>query len=198
MMEKVGMKFKDIAGVEMSEAEAVLLNSKIEQAAAAVEKVGSMEAKALASAAKITVWTKVFIAINVVAIVGLLVWDHYKEKQIADELHEAIAKVATARLYAQVAERQEMVHTDQMSSINMLLQAIQNDNKAVQDFVKQNFADTVTRALTAISDDNTYEMLVKVDADSQADTREDPCLCEMKKRKLEDAKKALPSRPVST
>lgn len=80
----------------------------------------------------------------------------------------------------------------------MLLQAIQNDNKAVQDFVKQNFADTVTRALTAISDDNTYEMLVKVDADSQADTREDPCLCEMKKRKLEDAKKALPSRPVST
>lgn len=69
MMEKVGMKFKDIAGVEMSEAEAVLLNSKIEQAAAAVEKVGSMEAKALASAAKITVWTKVFIAINVVAIV---------------------------------------------------------------------------------------------------------------------------------
>ncbi|KAK3377205.1 hypothetical protein B0T24DRAFT_592818 [Lasiosphaeria ovina] len=119
MMEKVGLKFKDIAGVEMSEADAITINSKIEQAAATVEKVGATEAKALADAAKITVWTKVFIAINVVAIIGLAIWDHYKEKQIADELHETIAKVCTARLYAQVAERQELVHTDQMHNPNM-------------------------------------------------------------------------------
>jgi hypothetical protein len=69
MMEKIGMKFKDIAGVEMSEADALMINAKIEQAAAAVEKVGATEARALAAAAKITVWTKVFIAINVVAII---------------------------------------------------------------------------------------------------------------------------------
>jgi hypothetical protein len=69
MMEKIGMKFKDIAGIEMSQADALAISAKIEEAAAAVEKLGAMEAKVLATAAKITVWTKVSIAINVVAII---------------------------------------------------------------------------------------------------------------------------------
>jgi hypothetical protein len=80
----------------------------------------------------------------------------------------------------------------------MLLSAIQSNNTAVQDFVKEQFAATVTKALTSISDDNTYDMLAKLDMDVKADTREDPSLDEMKKRKREDAAKQLPSRPVST
>ena len=43
-------------------------------------------------------------------------YDYYKEKQIADELKETIAKVCTARLYARMAERMELTHTDQMVS----------------------------------------------------------------------------------
>lgn len=80
----------------------------------------------------------------------------------------------------------------------MLLTAIQSNNPAVQDFVKEQFATTVTKALTSISDDNTYDMLAKLDKDSNADVREDPSLDEMKRRKREEAAKPLPSRPVSS
>lgn len=66
---KVGKLFRDIAGVEMTEADALAVSAKIDQAAAAVKNVGEMGARSLASAAKITVWTKVFIGVNILAII---------------------------------------------------------------------------------------------------------------------------------
>lgn len=80
----------------------------------------------------------------------------------------------------------------------MLAKAIQSDNKAVQDFIKQQFADTITNAMKAISEDDTYEMLVQGDQASGAVITEDPCLCVIKKRKIEEANKGkLPPRQVS-
>lgn len=79
----------------------------------------------------------------------------------------------------------------------MLLSAIQSNDTAVQNFVKKQFAATVTKALTAISEDNTYEMLAKMDKGQRADTSEDPSLEEMKKRAAADATKPLPARTVT-
>lgn len=72
----------------------------------------------------------------------------------------------------------------------MLAQALKSGNQAVAGFIEQNFVDTINKALVDITEDSTYEILKTKDKD-RADTREDPSLDEMKKRREADLKNGL-------
>ena len=73
----------------------------------------------------------------------------------------------------------------------MLAQAFADDDKPAQAFLQKNFIKVVDKALQDITDESTYKILADQDKAKGADTREDPSLDDMKKRKEEDAKKPL-------
>ncbi|GKT61327.1 hypothetical protein ColTof4_01409 [Colletotrichum tofieldiae] len=117
----------------------------IDKAIANIEKIEVNEAKALAAAGRITVWTKPrsLFVVNVVAIIGLIVYDKVKERKINEELEKTLKRVCTARLYARYAERMELTHTDQMSSLKRLAKDYANGKT---DRIADDLADTAEQA----------------------------------------------------